>query len=187
MLRFLARRREISQTRKYFDAVISSGRFPPVPVPIVLARGEFGLLTEWGSMWQMRAHRYSTGASLRLLKPLWVSRRDYHSYSTLDQIGLGTISITNYRVMFTGTSKTAHLPLSEIVEVYCDDQGRNIIHSRRLKTPLILCYDSALIGSTLIQLFTSCRMQGNLLPEGYTLRIEPDESGRGVVWELTPD
>jgi hypothetical protein len=142
--------------------------FPAIPVSVNLQPGEFGLLEAPALLSEMRSHRYSTGARVRIAKGIWVGGRQYHSYRTRDIVDRGTVVITTRRIAYTGASKTAQVLFGDLVSIE-GDLNCNIIHTARRQNAIMIHYSEAALGLVLIRFFASSVLADNRLPNGWQL------------------
>jgi hypothetical protein len=175
-LRAMARRarirRDVHRVVAYFDEVNRSRRFPDCHVPINVISNEFGLLCHPALLWEMRSRRYATGGRIRIAKGVRVGGyRQYHYRREPEAISRGTLSITNRRIVFTGT-KAPTVEYRHLVAIENDTMSITVQSSQR-QTPIALSFDDAILGAALIRLFANDRIRTNHIPDGVTLVAEP--------------
>jgi hypothetical protein len=165
-------RRKVQRVMAYFDEVNRSLRFPECHVPINVLSNEFGLLCSDALLWEMRSRRYATGGRIRIARGVRVGGyRQYHYRREPEAVAHGVLSITNRRVVFTG-SKAATIEYRHLVAIDNDSASVTIQSSQR-QTPIMFSFDDAILGATLIRLFAHDRIVTNRLPDGMTFAAEP--------------
>jgi hypothetical protein len=165
-------RRDVHLVVAYFDEVNRSRHFPECQVPINVMSNEFGLLCREALLWEMRSRRYATGGRVRIAKGVRVGGyRQYHYRREPEAIAHGTLSITNRRIVFTG-SKAATVEYRHLVAIDNDSASITMQSSQR-QTPISLSFDDAILGATLIRLFANDRIATNPIPDGITFAAEP--------------
>jgi hypothetical protein len=132
-------------TNRNFLAVDSSG--------IALTDGELCILNESADRMEVKKHRSSTGASVRVVKGLWVGGRNYHSRESLDVTDSGRIYITNKRIAFIGFKKTVNTPLKDIVSHKGHWDALSINSSKR-DAVTIIAFDKAYLGNLILGMLT---------------------------------
>jgi hypothetical protein len=165
-------RRNVQRVVAYFDEVNHSRHFPECHVPINVMSNEFGLLFSEALLWEMRSRRYATGGRIRIAKGVRIGGyRQYHYRREPEAIARGTLSLTNRRVVFTG-SKSAVVEYRHLVAIDNDSASITIQTSQRL-TPIMFSFDDAILGATLIRLFAQDRIATYHIPDGITFKAEP--------------
>jgi hypothetical protein len=64
-------------------------------------------------LYEMRAHRQSVGMSFRVAKGVYVGKRAYISKDQLDRTAVGTVILTNQRLLFVGAAKTITIQIGK--------------------------------------------------------------------------
>jgi hypothetical protein len=129
----------------------------------------------------MRAHRYSTGARVRIAKGVWIGGSRSHSYRTRDIVDHGIIVITTRRIAYAGHTKTAQVMFHDLVAIE-GDLDCNLVHSARRQNAIMIHYADALLGLLLVRLFAGGSVVDNRLPSGWRLLAQPQ--GEQVVVSL---
>jgi hypothetical protein len=156
----------------YFDEVNRSRRFPECHVPINVMSNEFGLLCSDALLWEMRSRRYASGGRIRIAKGVRIGGyRQYHYRREPEAISHGVLSVTNHRVVFTG-SKAAAIEYRNLVAIE-NDSASIMIQSSQRQTPVMFSFDDAILGATLIRLFAQDRTITNRLPDVVNFTAEP--------------
>jgi hypothetical protein len=107
---------DLSALCRYFDNVNEMREFPAVQLGIVSPKkGEFGLINESANLYEMRAHRTSVGMSARVVKGVYVGKRAYVSKDHLDRTSIGTVILTNHRLLFVSAAKTITVKMNNII------------------------------------------------------------------------
>ncbi len=100
-------RRSVHSVIAYFDEVNRSRHFPECHVPINVMSNEFGLLCRDALLWEMRSRRYATGGRVRIAKGVRIGGyRQYHYRREPEAIAREILSITNRRIVFTGSKSS---------------------------------------------------------------------------------
>jgi hypothetical protein len=171
-------RGRVKRVCDYFDALNQNRRFPRIETPIRMEPGEFGLICQAATLWEMRSHRYRTGGSVRVARGVWVGGSQYHSQRQLDPIATGYVTITNRRLLFSSADKTVHLTYRDLVSIEGSHQ-HNLAQSKRRRTPVNLTYEDALLGLVLIQILSSVPL-GEYLPSGFMIFATPGRTAGAV-------
>lgn len=165
-------RHSVHRVVAYFDEVTRSRHFPECHVPINVMSNEFGLLCCDALLWEMRSRRYATGGRVRIAKGVRIGGyRQYHYRREPEAIARGTLSITNRRIVFTG-SKAATVEYRHLVAID-SDSASILIQSSQRQTPIRFSFDDAILGATLIRLFAHDRITINRIPDRITIAAEP--------------
>jgi len=173
------RRRQMERVCAYFDGVAQRHSFPAVPVGINLQAGEVGLLEAPARLSEMRSHRYSTGARVRIAKGFWVGGSQSHSYRTRDVVDYGTVVITTRRIAFAGRAKSAQVMFRDLLSID-GDIGCNLVHTARRQSAVMIHYSDALLGLLLVRLFADGALLDNQLPPGWQVDVRPQGDGVAV-------
>jgi hypothetical protein len=165
----------------YFQYVNSARAFPAVDLNIVTAKkNEFGLINERGNLYEMRAHRQSVGVSFRVAKGVYVGKRAYVSKDHLDRTAVGTVILTNQRLLFVGAAKTITIQIGNIIAAQA---GRDHlqIHSEKRQRPVVFQFPSAQLAALLIAAFLRHPLAENSLPKDMTVTATPTADGEGIT------
>jgi hypothetical protein len=128
---------------RYFDNVNATRAFPVVQLDVLTAKkGEFGLINQQAKLYELRAHRQSVGVSFRVAKGVYAGKRAYVSKDHLDRTAIGTVMLTNRRIVFVSPSKTITIQIGNIISAQA---GRDClqVHSENHQRPVIFEFPSA--------------------------------------------
>jgi hypothetical protein len=106
---------DLADLCRYFDNVNTARAFPTVELTVTPKKGEFGLINERANLYEMRAHRQSVGVSFRVARGVYVGKRAYVSKQHLDRTGVGTVTLTNQRLLFVSASRTVTVQIGDII------------------------------------------------------------------------
>jgi hypothetical protein len=110
---------DLNDLCNYFYYVSQTRAFPTVDLGGVVTpkKNEFGLINRRANLYELRAHRQSVGVSFRVAKGVYVGKRAYVSKDHLDRTAVGTVILTNQRLVFISVSKTVTVQISNIIEL----------------------------------------------------------------------
>jgi hypothetical protein len=171
---------DLRQWCDYFASVNTARAFPTVGLNTMTAKkGEFGLINERANLYEMRAHRQSVGMSFRVAKGVYVGKRSYLSKDHLDKTAVGTVLLTNQRLLFVG-EKTITIQVSNIITVQAGGDHL-LIHSEKRQRPVVLQFSSAPLAALIIAAFLRHPLAENSLPKGMTITATPNASRDGIT------
>ncbi|NIG17431.1 hypothetical protein F3J37_01895 [Pantoea sp. Al-1710] len=111
---------------------INSGDLPvELSLKALLKKNEVCHFSTEAELYEMRSKRYSTGsgsARVRVAKGFSVSTgstRSYHTERILTKISMGELSITNKRVIFSGSEKSFECPIGKVINA--DDNNETLV------------------------------------------------------------
>jgi hypothetical protein len=177
-------RRNLEGLCAYFDGVNSTRAFPTV-YSNIHTKNEFGLINENANLYEVRAHRQSVGLSVRIVKGVWASRRTYLSKDHLDRTAVGTVVLTNHRLVFESPAKTVTVRLTDIISAQAGADCLEL-HSTKRQHPVILEFSSAELAALLIATFQRRPFQENVLPKDMTITATPADDGTGIKLAFLP-
>jgi hypothetical protein len=121
------------------------------------------------------------GATSRKASP--VGTRFYVSKDHLDQTAVGTVMLTNQRLVFISPTKTISIRVNDII---AGQSGRDClqIHSDKRPRPIILEFPDAQLAALLIAVFIRHPFQDNTLPNEVTITATPTTTRDGVALSL---
>jgi hypothetical protein len=164
----------------YFDSVNATRAFPTVGLNTVTAKkGEFGLINERATLYEMRTHRQSVGMSVRVAKGVYVGKRAYVSKEHLDRTSVGTLKLTNQRLLFVG-EQTIIVQLGNIISAQAGGDHLQI-HSKKRQRPVVIQFTSAQLAALLIAAFLRHPLAENTLPKDMTITATPTASRDGIT------
>jgi hypothetical protein len=138
---------------RYFEIVNTQRAFPTVDLAAMIAKkGEFGLINDRANLYELRAHRQSVGVRVRVAKGVSVGKRVYISKDHLDRTAVGTVTLTNQRLLFVSTAKTITVQIANIIAAQAG-RGSLQIHSEKRQRPIVLEFPSAQLAALLIAAF----------------------------------
>jgi hypothetical protein len=165
---------------RYFDNVNATRAFPSVKLDVVTAKkGEFGLINEQANLYELRAHRQSVGVSFRVAKGVYVGKRAYVAKDHLDRTAVGTVILTNQRLLFVG-AKTITIQISNIIAAQAGGDHLQI-HSEKRQRPVVLRFPSAQLAALLIAAFLRHPLAENTLPKDMTITATPTANRDGIT------
>jgi hypothetical protein len=165
---------------RYFEEVNTARAFPTVDVTVTTKKGEFALINEWATLYEMRAHRESVGVSFRVARGVYVGKRAYASKDHLDRTAVGTVILTSQRLLFVGSAKTMTIQIANIITAHAGGNSLQI-HSEKRQRPVVLEFPSAQLAALLIAAFLRHPFAENALPKDMTITATPMPSHDGIT------
>lgn len=165
---------------RYFDNVNTARVFPTVELTVTPKKGEFGLINERANLYEMRAHRQSVGVSFRVARGVYVGKRAYVSKQHLDRTGVGTVTLTNQRLLFVSAGRTVTIQVGDIIAAQAAGNSLQI-HSQKRQRPVVLEFPSAQLAALLIAGFLRHPFTENALPKDVTITATPLPDRDGIT------
>jgi hypothetical protein len=164
---------ELNTLCNYFKYVNSTRAFPTVALDTITPKkNEFCLINKQATLYELRAHRQSVGISFRVAKGVYVGKRAYLSKDHLDRTAVGTVILTNQRLVFVSASKTVTVQIGNIITAQAGRDSLQV-HSEKRQRPIILQFPSAQLAALLITAFLRHPFTENILPKGLTITATP--------------
>jgi|GEM_PF-5597509 len=166
----------------YFNDVERDRAFPDITASINLKQHEFVVCNQPASLYEYRTQRYSTGASVRVARGVYVGGRQQHSYESLREVATGQVIVTNQRIVYLSTQHTRTVNLSDILSIE-GDHGFLEVHTSKRQKPVLLglpSFDTALL-TLLVKLFTTGKFEGRFLPSDIHLAPQCGPDGEVSV------
>jgi hypothetical protein len=132
------------------------------------------------NLYELRAHRQSVGMSVRLAKGVYVGKRHYISKDHLDKTAVGTVILTDQRLVFVSPAKTVTAQIANIISAQAGGDCLQI-HSEKRQRPIILEFPAAQLAALLIAVFLKHPFQENTLPNEMAITATPTASRDGVT------
>jgi hypothetical protein len=164
----------------YFDNVNTARAFRTVELTVTPTKGEFGLINERANLYEMRAHRQSVGVSFRVAKGVYVGKRAYVSKQHLDRTDVGTVTLTNQRLLFVSGGRTVTIQIGDIIAAQAGGNSLQI-HSQKRQRPVVLEFPSAQLEALLIAAFLRHPFTENALPNDMTITATPRPDRDGIT------
>jgi hypothetical protein len=105
----------------FLNDIKQSGALRPVATPLLLDSGEYAFVADHAKLIETRAVRKSTGGGLglRVAKGVYLGRsagqsESHQEYRLIDE---GTLTLTNKRLIFSGSKENRTIPLSKLVSI----------------------------------------------------------------------
>ena len=165
---------------RYFENVNAARAFPTVDLTVTTKKGEFGLINERANLYEMRAHRTSVGVSFRVAKGVYVGKRAYVPKQHLDRTGVGTVTLTNQRLLFVSGGRTVAIQIGDIIAAQAGGNSLQI-HSQKRQRPVVLEFPSAQLAALLIAAFLRHPFTENALPNDMTITATPRPDRDGIT------
>jgi len=128
----------------------------------------------------MRAHRQSVGVSFRVARGVYVGKRAYVSKQHLDRTGVGTVTLTNQRLLFVSAGRTVTIQVGDIIAAQAAGNSLQI-HSQKRQRPVVLEFPSAQLAALLIAAFLRHPFTENALPKDMTITATPLPDRDGIT------
>lgn len=172
------RKQRVDAAGAYFATVSSAGAFPLVgSAGLQLRRGEFAVFTSSATFHEMRAHRTSTGASVRVARGVWVNKRKYNSTEGLERVDSGDLVVTNRRIAFVGGARGSSTDYKDLLAI---EAGAMLVvqSAKRQKSAYFKVADPTR-AALLAQFFAANPLDTPALPAAS--RMEVERVGDGAV------
>jgi hypothetical protein len=99
-----------------FLALMQNGTIAPINTPVLLREDETAILNETCELMEAKATRFYGGTGTRI-KGIYVGGGASRSIDSLSQIDSGTLTLTNQRIVFTGSMQGRVAELKKIVSL----------------------------------------------------------------------
>jgi len=107
-----------AEAKEFFDKLVTTGKISePDNIPIVLGADEAALLQEPSKLIEARATRVHSGGGVRVMKGVYIGAGQSSSVQGLKKIDSGTLTLTNKRLVFTGSMESRVVNMKDIVSV----------------------------------------------------------------------
>lgn len=145
--------RQAADTIVFFQQVDRHRGFEAIPINnLQLSVSEVCVFTADARLRQVRAHGYSVGGSVRVMKGVYVGQRQYQSTESFDVVNTGVLYVTNTRLIFTGLKSTLNTPFNKLVSLDMHTDGLFVHSSGRQKASFIE-FSGSLIVSMIVKYF----------------------------------
>ena len=131
-------------------------------------------------LYEMRAHRQSVGMSFRVAKGVYVGKRAYISKDQLDRTAVGTVILTNQRLLFVGAAKTITIQIGNIIAAQAGHDHLQI-YSEKRQHPVVFQFPSAQLAALLLAAFLRHPLDENTLPKDMTITATPTANRDGIT------
>ncbi len=181
-------RREIAKLTadacQYVTDANNARAFPTIGLePVKTRRGEFGLLHETATLFDVRTRRYSTWAGTRLgagALPIYLGGADSVQVQSLEPACAGDLYLSNQRLIFLSDHRSATVALKDVLAI---SGGLNAltVHSSKRQRPFVFSVANPRTWALLLRLFSSESISAPNLPDGLELRAEPTATPGEVI------
>lgn len=137
---------------KFFEEINRSNKFTPVETSLNLDNNEFAIYSSRSTMAEYKSQRRfnAVGTTLKFGGvPVHLGHSRGESHNVLRDMGTGTLTITNKRLIFIGSEKSWNSPLREILNSEISIDTITIFSSKR-QAPYIFTASNPLIIKILI-------------------------------------
>jgi hypothetical protein len=132
----------------------------PCSSTILLKENERGFFDEATELFETRSVRqYSSGsAGMRVAKGLYIGGTKGKSVSTQEwtKLDTGRLTVTNKRIVFTGTKESRSLDLKKLVSVEPESFHTVLVSVENRQKPILFKYKNSLVLVTIIRLCAEC-------------------------------
>jgi hypothetical protein len=160
----------------YIAEVSRAGAFPTIWMSNVnIKKGEFGLLHEVATLYEIRASRISMGVGTRVKIgkiPIYLGGGQSIPVENLHPTAEGDLYLSNERVIFFSSSRSSTLALKDIVGIDASLESITL-HSAKLQKPKIFTVTNPAKWSLLIKLLSGKHLESPTLADGLTLTAQP--------------
>lgn len=163
----------VDETVQYFDAVNSSGRFPPAQAERIISTPDREILAACNAkLFELTTQRANNHVGTRMKlgsMPVYVGRSIPASSTELREASPGELAVTPDMLIFSGSLKSADVALSRITSVEILRDGITLTVTGRAR-PLTFQLSNGLLWGMLIKNLMQVKVVGRQLPEGVKLR-----------------
>lgn len=136
-----------TEATEFFDK-IQSGKFTPPDTSLVLGADETALLHETSKLIEARATRVYAGGGTRV-QGIYIGGGESSSVQALKQLDSGMLTLTNKRLVFTGSMESRVANIKDIVSVESFGDSIEISTARKAKRQLYVVHNPILWGALL--------------------------------------
>lgn len=177
------------QARRYIEALNASRTYPTVDMFGVNAqKGEFGLLHESSTLYELKPYRVggAAGTRLKLGKvPIYLGGFESHSLEDWSLAARGDLYLTNKRIVFTGDARSASIALTDMIALDTElDAVR--IHTAKRQKPYLFAVGNSILWSLLAKIAASGEVTSPRLPDGLQLGFSAPKAGGQLEIRIAP-
>lgn len=164
--------------------------FPEVSLGNVnILAGEFALLREYVTLFEQKTKRISgaIGTRVNIAKmPVYLGSGRSSTYETTDPVADGELVMTNARMVFMSTQRSATIALKDVVGL---EAGLDTIsvHSAKRKTPHVFAVGNPALWALLAKIGASHPLKSRFIPDGVTFKARPTGTPGEVNFEASAD
>ena len=136
-----------AETTDFLNSV-EAGRFTPPQTSLILAAGESALLNEPSKLLEARATRLYAGGGTRV-QGIYVGGGQSTSVQSLKEIDSGTLTLTNQRLVFTGSMESRVVKFKDIVSVGAMADAIELSIANKAKRQVYIVHNPILWGALL--------------------------------------
>jgi hypothetical protein len=141
---------------EFLDKIVQNKTLEPIPTNILLKNNEFAFLESFSRLSEPRnIRRYkSSGAGFRVTKRLYLRGSGGSSYTqeVFSQIDSGTLTLTNKRLIFNGSSNTRNIQIDKIISANASVTSLDIAAELRQKVMVFFNLANPLIWEHAIKI-----------------------------------
>lgn len=178
-----------AKARQYIEALNSSRTYPTVDMLNVNAqKGEFGLLHEATTLYELKSHRIGAGAGTRLKLgklPVYLGGYQSHWVEDWSPAAVGDLYLTNKRIVFAGSTRTASIALKDLIALDTElDAVR--VHTAKRQKPYLFPVANSILWSLVAKIAASGEVTSPRLPDGLQLGFSAPKEGGQLEIRIAP-
>jgi hypothetical protein len=179
---------QVAEACNFIASINATRAFPAIWMSNVNAQpGEFGVLHETSTLFEMKTFRISMGAGTRLKigkMPLYVGGSRSTPVESLRSSAVGDLYLTNRRVIFMSTQRSVTVLLKDVVGIDASTDSVTI-HSGRRNKPAVFAVSNPAKFSLLLKLVSGESITSPQLPPGVVLEAQPTDKSGEVSFSAT--
>ena len=164
--------------------------FPEIsPGNVNILPGEFALLRERATLFEQKTKRISSavGTRIRVAKmPIYLGSGHSSSYEMTEPVANGEMVMTNKRMVFLATERSATIALKDVVGLEAG-LGTISVHSAKRKTPHVFAVGNPALWALLAKIGASHPLESRFIPDGVTFKARPTGTPGEVDFEASSD
>jgi hypothetical protein len=152
-----------AEPKEFFDKLVTTGKISgPDNIPIVLGADEAALLHEPSKLIEARATRVHSGGGVGVMKGVYIGAGQSSSVQGLKKIDSGTLTLTNKRLVFTGSMESRVVTMKDIVSVEPLPDGIEVSTGQKAKRQIYLVHNPV-IWTMLVRYFAEGKLSANVI------------------------
>ena len=180
---------QTNEARSYIERLNHSRAFPTVEMLNVNAQaGEFGLLHESTTLFELKSHRVGGGAGTRIKVgkvPIYLGGFQSTSVEGWAPAADGDLYLTNKRIVFVGSSRSVAIALKDLVGLDTE-LGSVRVHTAKRQKPYLFNVENSMLWSLLAKMATSGELASPQMPSGLQLDVSASQNGGNAELRITP-
>jgi hypothetical protein len=133
----------------FLQKLVKTNTLPEIAVNVVLKKGEKGIFQEQSKLLETRAVRVSAGAGTRIGR-IYIGGSRSESHQQYREIDVGTLILTNHRLIFDGSSQNRTTNLMDVMSASAWQDAIEVSSTKRQKSQ-VYTVTNPLIWASIIQ------------------------------------